>query len=78
MRLHERFYRTSLNPRLVLDRLEVEGYKVVGTHTIGVDYTYKDYGSATESVSHWTLHKPNMIPLLPLYDFPISERITEM
>ena len=47
---------TSLSPREVLDRLEVEGYKVVGVQTI--NGRVKADGSVGDAVSQWNLHKP--------------------
>lgn len=47
---------TSLSPREVLDRLEMEGYKVVGVQTVNGRVTAADGSVGT--VTHWTVHKP--------------------
>jgi len=51
-----RHYRTCLSPRQVLDRLEVEGYTVIGVQTIN---GWVNADGAVDAVSQWTLHKQN-------------------
>ena len=48
-------YKTDMSPYEVLNVLETEGYKVVGTNTV-TKYDYNDVTTSSHSLI-WTLHK---------------------